>query len=104
LIALAEDDTPRLPCPGWLDSPATFSCPEHVLAAYYKPATDCLLNYNSYEAIAATQKTHDKNNPNRLPQESVPAGLSQMSHLPSENDIELDSDNWDHPMEELLDT
>jgi hypothetical protein len=101
LIALAEKDTLGLPCPGRLDTPHTYACPEHVLAAYYKPATDRLLNYNSYEAIAATQKTRDRNNPNRLPQESVPAGLSQMSHLP---DIESDGENWDHPMEELSDT
>lgn len=43
----------------------------------------------------------DRNNPN-LFQEPVPAGLSQLSFLPSQD--ELDLGDWDYPMEELSDT
>jgi hypothetical protein len=64
LIALATNDTPQLPCLGRLDSPTMFPCPEHVFEAYYKLATNGLMNYNSYRAIEAIQLMHDWYNPN----------------------------------------
>jgi hypothetical protein len=39
--------------------------------------TDCILNYNSYDAMEAIQLMKDRNNPLRL-LETVPAGLSQL--------------------------
>ena len=51
LMALAENDTLGVACPITLDSPLTYSCPEHVLESFHTPATDHLLNYESYDAI-----------------------------------------------------
>jgi hypothetical protein len=84
LIALTTNNTPGLPCLGRLESPTTFPCNEHVFEAYYKMATAHLLNYNSHVVIAAVQMMHDRNNPNSLP-ETVPAALSQLSYLPSQD-------------------
>jgi hypothetical protein len=103
LIACATNDMPGLPCPGRLNSPTTFPCSKHVFKAYYKPATDCLLNYSSHDAIATMQKIRDRSNPICLP-ENVPVGLSQMSFLPEDNDNGSDKNEWSHPMEELSDT
>ena len=100
LMALAEDDTKGLPCPGRLDCPPSFSCPEHIFESFYKPATDRLLNYKSYDAIGALQAMRDRNN-HRLFNDDVPAGMSQVSFLPGLDD---DDNNWSHAMEELSDT
>ena len=106
LIALASNDTPGLPCPGRLDTPTVFLGSEPVFEAYYKPATDRLLNYNSHDAVGAVQLMQDRNNPTRLP-DNVPAGLSQLSFLPDHDDQDEDNSNtnvWSHLMEELSDT
>jgi hypothetical protein len=103
LLLLAEDDTQGLACPGRLDSPTIYLCPDHVFASFHKPATDRLLNYDSSEAIGALQRTRDKNNPNRFP-ELVPAGMSQVSFLPELDGAESDDGNWNNEMEELSDT
>ncbi len=47
--------------------------------------------------MGAVQLLHARNNPLRLP-EAVPAGLSQVSYLPSQDD------NWSQTMEELSNT
>jgi hypothetical protein len=96
MVALAENDTQDLPCPGALDCPSSFSCPEYVFDSFYKPATDRLLNYTSNAALGAVQLMHDRNNSNRL-HETFPAGLSQVSHLPEEDD------DWIHTIEEFSD-
>jgi hypothetical protein len=103
LIALATNDTPGLPCPGRLNSLTTFQCSDHVFYAYYKPTTDHLLNYDSHVAIAAVQLMHNRNNLVHLP-ENVPAGLSQLSFLPDQEDNVSDTDDWIHLIEELSDT
>jgi hypothetical protein len=103
LIALAKNDTEGLPCPGRLNDPTPYTCPEYVYEAFYMPASDRLLNYNSYDAIAALQSMQDRNNPRELV-ESVPAGLSQHSCLPVQDDLDSNDDNWFYEMEELSDT
>jgi hypothetical protein len=103
LIALASNDTPGLPCPGRLDIPTIFSPSERVFQAYSQPATDRLLNYSSPVAIGAVQKLRDRNNPVRLA-ENVPAGLSQLSFLPDQDESEFEANDWSNPMEELSDT
>jgi len=103
LIALAENDTEGLPCPGRLDDPRIYVCPEYLYEAFYMPATDRLLNYTSFDAIGAMELMKDRNNPRQLV-ESVPAGLSQMSSLPVQDDLDSQDDNWNHAMEELSDT
>jgi hypothetical protein len=102
MIALAANDTSGLPCPGRLDCPPSFSCPEHVFNSFERPATDRLLNYTSYDAMGALQLMHDRNNALRL-RETVPAGLSQISHIPDEDIYTTGGDDWDHPMEEFSD-
>jgi hypothetical protein len=97
LIALAANDTQGLPCPGRLDNPLTFLCPDQVFVSYSKPATDRLLNYTSFDAMGAVQLMRDRNNPLHLTQD-VPAGLSQLSYLPA------DDGEWDYPIEQLSDT
>jgi hypothetical protein len=59
-----------------------------------------LLNYGGSTAKEAEQRMQDRNNPNRL-QEAMPPGLSQISHLPSEEGESID---WNYPVEELSDT
>jgi hypothetical protein len=103
LMALASDDTQGLPCPGRLDSPISFSCPEHVMSSFYTLATSRLLNYDSSDAIAAEQLMKDRNNPNRF-QAPVPAGFSQLSFLPGEEDNESENlADWTYSTEELSD-
>jgi hypothetical protein len=70
--------------PSTLDDPSSFSVPSHVFKAFHRPATERLLNYGGSTAKEAVQRMQDRNNPNRL-QEAVPPGLSQISHLPSED-------------------
>jgi len=80
----------------------------HVPSKYwnhssYTPATDRLLNYDSYDAIAAVQLLKDRTNPVRLP-EAVPVGMSQLSHLPDDNDQDMyPNDDWLNSIEELSD-
>ena len=102
LIALAENDTLGVACPLTLDSPLTYSCPDHVLESFHTPATDRLLNYESYDAIAAVQLLKDRSNPVQLP-EDVPAGMSQLSHLPDDDDDHYPVDDWLNSIEELSD-
>jgi hypothetical protein len=103
MISLAANDTQEgLPCPGRLDCPASFSCPAQVFENFYMPVTDRILNYNSFDAMGAVQLMNDRNNPLRL-LETIPAGLSQFSHLPDEDDYDNEVDDWHHPMEELTD-
>jgi hypothetical protein len=106
LLALAEDDTRGLPCPGRLDDPyKTYICPERVTQAFYTPATNRLLNYDCADAMTALQDMRDRNNPNRF-QHLLPAGLSQRSHLPDideDGDDDLDLNNWTYPIEEISD-
>ena len=97
LMALANNNTVGLPCPENLDCPLAFSCPEHIFESFHKPVTDRLLNYNSLDAMGASQLLHDRNNPLCHP-EAIPAGLSQVSYLPTQED------DWSHSMEELSDT
>jgi hypothetical protein len=59
MIALAANDTRGLPCPGRLDCPSSFSCPDHVFDSFCKPVIDQLLNYPSYDAIRAVQLMQD---------------------------------------------
>ena len=103
MIALAKNDTEGLPCPGRLDDPRLYVCPEYLYEGFYMPASERLLNYESHDAIAALQLMKDRNNPRQLV-ESVPAGLSQMSNLPAQDAFGSDNDNWDFGMEELSDT
>ena len=103
LIALANNDTHGLPCPTQLDDPITYNCPEHILRASISPASDRLLNYDSNSASSALQLMKDRNNPN-LFDESVPAGLSQVSYLPGKDDMRSELGDWTYPMEELSDT
>ena len=63
LIALADNDTLGASCPVTLDCPLTFSCPKKVLESFHTPATDCLLNYDSYDAIEAIHLLKDRQNP-----------------------------------------
>jgi hypothetical protein len=102
MISLSDNDTQGLPCPETLDCPDSFNCPAQVFENFYMPVTDCILNYNSFDAMGAVQLMKDRNNPRRL-QETVPAGLSQYSHLPEEDDHDNEVDDWHHPMEELTD-
>jgi hypothetical protein len=53
LIALAGNDTTGLPCPGRLNCPTGYSSQEIMFESFHRPAIDCLLNYDSYEAIGA---------------------------------------------------
>jgi hypothetical protein len=71
-----------------------------VFKAFHRPATEHLLNYAGSTAKEAVQSMQDRNNPNRL-QEAVPPGYSQISHLPSQD---VDSLDWNYPVEELSDT
>jgi hypothetical protein len=59
------------------------------------------LNYDSSTATHAAQSMRDRNNPHQLMQQ-VPAGLSQLSYLLSEQDG--DGDDWKYGIEELSDT
>jgi hypothetical protein len=101
LLALADNDTQGLPCPTNLDRPSVFPCPESVIALFHLPATDRLLNYDGSIATHAAQSMRDKNNPHRLMQQ-VPAGLSQLSHLPSQESG--DDPEWHYGIEEVSDT
>jgi hypothetical protein len=101
LLALANNDTEGVAfLPSTLDDPSSFSVPSHVFKAFHRPATERLLNYGGSTAKEAVQRMQDRNNPNRL-QEAVPPGLSQISHLPSEDGKSID---WNNPVEELSDT
>ena len=102
LIALAENDTLGVSCPVTLDCPLTFSCPDNVLESFHTPATDRLLNYDSYHVIAAVQFLKDRQNPVRLP-EAVPAGMSQLSHLPDNDNQLYPPDDWLNSIVELSD-
>jgi hypothetical protein len=103
MIALAVNDTQCLPCLGRLDCPSSFSCPNHVCDSFYKPVTDQLLNYTSYESIGAVQLMQDRKNSFCLC-EMVRAGLSQVSHLPDEDEKNYRGYDWNHTMEEFSDT
>jgi hypothetical protein len=61
------------------------------------------LDYDSFDAMGAIQLLQDRNNLLHLP-DAVPAGLSQVSYLPSQDDHESIDANWSHTMEELDDT
>jgi hypothetical protein len=102
LIALASNDTLGHRCPEGLDCPTTFACPEEVFESFHKKAIHRLLNYTSTVALGAVRLMQDRNNPKRIT-EPVPAGLSQVSHLPSDSE-DLDDNEWFHAMEELSDT
>lgn len=102
MIDLAANDTLGLLCPGRLDSTETYPCPNHIFDAFHKPATDRLLNYDSFDAIAAVQLMQDRNNPREMT-ESVPAGLSQISHLPDQAGFGVDDGDWEYAMEEVSD-
>jgi hypothetical protein len=66
-------------------------------------ATNHLLNYDSSDVITAFQLMKDRNNPTRF-QALVPAGLSQVSCLPGEEENESDNlDEWNYPLEEMSD-
>jgi hypothetical protein len=81
-------------------NPSSIS-PEHIFEPFYKPRTDCLLNYNGFTAIGAIQLLLVRSNRLHLP-DAVPAGLLQLSYLPtSQDDNESINDNWSHTMEEL---
>jgi hypothetical protein len=101
LLALANNDTQGLPCPTNLDRPSVFPCPESVIALFHLPATDRLFKYDSSIATHTAQSMRDKNNPHRLMQQ-VPAGLSQLSHLPSQESG--DDTEWHYGIEEVSDT
>jgi hypothetical protein len=101
LLALADNDTQGLPCPTSLNKPIEFSCPDSVIALFHLPATDCLLNYDSSTATHTAQSMRGRNNPHQLMQQ-VPAGLSQLSYLPSEQNG--DGNDWNYGIEELSDT
>ena len=98
---MADNDTQGLPCPTNFDRPSVFPCPESVFAKFHLPATDRLLNYDSSIATHAAQSMRAKNNPHRLMQQ-VPAGLSQLSHLPSQESG--DDAEWHYGIEEVSDT
>ena len=102
MLALADNDTLGLACPTTLESPPTYSCPEQVWESFYKPATDRLVNYDSFNAIGAVQSMTDKTNPVRLPG-AVPAGMSQLSHLPEVDEEECADNDWFNSIEELSD-
>jgi hypothetical protein len=103
LLALASQDTKGLPCPQTLDNPSSFSYPDNVIDAFYQPTTDRLLNYDSSTAMSAVQVMKDRSNPIQNPV-AVPAGLSQISHLPSQTDCDSCSGSWSYGVEELSDT
>jgi hypothetical protein len=103
LIALVDNDMTGLACPpGRLDSPTMFNFPESVLEKFYKPSTDCLLNYSSFGTIGALQTLQERNNGGRLP-ESAPVGLSQLSCLPDQDDAKSAGIDWTNELEELSD-
>ena len=102
LIALADNDTLGVACPLNLVCPLVYSCPDQVLESFHTPATDRLLNYDSYDAIAATQLLRDRLNPVQLP-DSIPAGMSQLSHLPDDDNELYPADDWLNSIEELTD-
>jgi hypothetical protein len=102
LIALADNDTLGVACPLNLVCPLAYSCPDQVLESFHTPATDRLLNYDSYDAIAATQLLRDRLNPVQLP-DSIPAGMSQLSHLPDDDNELYPADDWLNSIEELTD-
>jgi hypothetical protein len=82
LMALANNDTLGLPCPENLDcplNPLTFPCPEHIFDSFYKPVTDCLLNYNGLDAITAVQLLLDRNNTLRLPEAKLNSDKNEKS-------------------------
>jgi hypothetical protein len=107
MLALANDDTRGLPCPGRLDDPwRSYFCPERVIQKFYTPATNRLLNYDCVDAMTALQSIKDRNNPNRF-QEMVPAGFSQRSHVRDEDEDDVEDiqlGDWSYPLEELSDT
>jgi hypothetical protein len=45
----------------------------------------------------------DRNNPTRIP-DNTPAGLSQLSFVPDQNDDKSNTNVWSHLMEELSNT
>jgi hypothetical protein len=98
LLALADNDTQGLPCPSNLDKPIDFHCPDSVITLFHLPATDRILNYDSSTATHAAQSMKDRNNPHQLLQQ-VPAGLYQLSHLPSQENG--DGNDWNFGIEEL---
>ena len=100
-LALADNDTQGVPCPTNLDEPIDFPCPDNVIARFHLPATDRLLNYDSSIAIDAAEVMRERNNPHRL-RNQVPAGLSQLSHLQSQESG--DDYDWQCGIEELSDT
>jgi hypothetical protein len=108
LIALSENDTKGVGCPSTINDfdSSTDICPEHVYELFHRPATGRLLNYDCSTAVNALQMIVDRNNPNVF-QEDVPVGLSQRSHLPTEDENdsfrgEWDG-NWEQGIEELSD-
>jgi hypothetical protein len=101
LLVLADNDTQGLPCPTNLNKPIDFPCPDSVIALFHLPATDRLLNYDSSTATHAAQSMGDRNNSHQLMQQ-VPAGLSQLSHLPSQENG--GDDDWNFGIEELSNT
>ena len=103
LLALANQDTEGLPCPPTLDNPRLFSYPDEVFYAFCQPPTDRLLNYDCTTARSAVQLLKDRNNPNQITV-AVPAGLSQISHLPNQSDCESGFGEWGFGVEELSET
>jgi hypothetical protein len=101
LLALADNDTQGLPCPTNLDKPIDFPCADSVIVRFHLQATDRLLNYNSSITTDAAVAMRDRKNPQRLMQQAH-AGLSQLSHLPSQESG--DNDDWYCGIEELSDT
>jgi hypothetical protein len=102
MIDLSDNDTLGLLCPCRLDSTETYPCPNHIFDAFHKPATYRLLNYDSFDAIGAVQLMQDRNNPHQMT-DSVPAGLSQISHLPSQDGFAGEDGDWEYAMEEVSD-
>jgi hypothetical protein len=100
-LALADNNTQGLPCSKKLDKSIDFPCPDSVIALFHLPATDRLLNYDSSTATHAAESIRDRNNPHQQMQQ-VPAGLSQLSHLPSQQN--RDDDDWNFGIEDLSDT
>ena len=104
LLELAEHDTEGWPCPLTLDEPLFYSCPDNVFDAFYRPASDRLANYECATCITALRLMEDRDNPRQMA-DCVPAGLSQVSHLPSPDEWDQSSaPDWNYEVEEQSDT
>jgi hypothetical protein len=91
LKQLMANDTKGLRCPDDLESLELYQSSEEVIAALELLSSHAAIrvaNYKLHQVHSATGYNTDRNLPSRYAANSIPAGLSQASHLPD------DSDEW----------